>query len=54
MRCNIHGGGMGAEAYKKMVSDIGQEFVNQMDKDRHSLVKAYDHYLLLLAEYKTK
>jgi len=51
MRCNIHGGGMGATAYKRMMEE-DPETLSQMEKDRHKLVKAMDHYLSLLEEYK--
>lgn len=53
MRCNIHGGGMGAVAYAKMLAENPGE-LSQMEKDRHQLGKAYDIYLTLLAEYKIK
>jgi hypothetical protein len=52
MRCNIHGGGMGAVAYERMVSELGQEYVNEMKRDSLKTVKALDQYLLQLSEYK--
>lgn len=52
MRCNIHGGGMGAEAYKRMLKEEGQTFMDTMEKDRQVSVKAYDYYVKLLLEYK--
>jgi hypothetical protein len=52
MRCNIHGGGMGAEAYEKMLKEVGQEAFERMKKDKLKIVKAYDHYVSQLEEYK--
>ena len=53
-KCNIHHGGRGVEFYLKMVEQEGQEYVSQILADKQKTVKAYDHYLLLLEEYKTK
>lgn len=39
-RCNIHGGGQGAEYYKNMVKTKGQAYVNQLFKDKNVIVKA--------------
>jgi hypothetical protein len=51
MRCNVHGGGMGAVAYAKMLLEDPEE-LKQMEVDRHQTVKAYDWYANLLEEYK--
>jgi hypothetical protein len=51
--CNIHRGGMGAEAYKRMLKEEGKAYMDRLEKDRQVTVKAYDHYAKLLAEYKT-
>jgi len=50
--CNINCGGNGAMYYKRLVEENGQEFVDQLFKDKEKTVKAYDHYLFLLEEYK--
>lgn len=52
MRCNIHGGGMGAEAYKKMLREEGQAYMDKLEKERQESVKAYDWYTNLLEYYK--
>lgn len=52
-RCNLFLGGMGAEFYKRMLSEIGPEKMAQLEKDRLVIVKAYDWYVKVLAEYKT-
>jgi hypothetical protein len=50
--CNINLGGNGAEYYRRMVKELGQEAVDEIFKDRQKTVKAYDHYQELLEEYK--
>jgi Bacteriophage Lambda NinG protein. len=52
-RCNIWGGGMGADFYLRMWQEKGAEFMEQLKKDRQVTVKAYDHYQQLLEKYKT-
>lgn len=52
MRCNIHGGGQGAEAYKRMLREEGKAYMDKLEKDRQQTVKAYDHYIGLLEYYK--
>lgn len=52
MRCNIHGGGMGAIFIENMRDIEGDEYVDQILRDRNVTVKAYDHYKKLLEEYK--
>ena len=51
--CNINKGGMGAEAYKRMLKEEGKAYMHKLEKDRQKSVKAYDHYVQLLEEYKT-
>ena len=51
-RCNIWGGGMGAIFIENMRMIEGDEYVDQIMKDRQVSVKAYDHYLKILEEYK--
>ena len=53
MRCNVHMGGMGAEAYKRMLREEGKTFVDNLEKDRQKSVKAMDWYIELLAYYKS-
>lgn len=50
--CNIHRGGMGAEAYKKMLKEIGKKEMAKLEKDRLKIIKAKDHYTKLLSEYE--
>ena len=53
MRCNMHGGGMGATAYARMLNESPLD-LESMEKDRHQLVKAYDFYINLLQEYRER
>lgn len=50
--CNINLGGNGAEFYKRMVKREGKRYVDKIDKDRQKIVKAIDHYKLVLVEYE--
>jgi uncharacterized protein YdcH (DUF465 family) len=43
---------MGAEAYKRMLEEIGPEKMAQLEKDRQVSVNAYEHFTKLLEEYK--
>lgn len=51
-RCNINLGGAGADFYKKLIKEIGQEKIAELEADRSRSVKAYDHYQKLLSDYK--
>jgi hypothetical protein len=51
-RCNIWGGGMGAEFVKRMMVREGTEYVEKIFQDRNSYVKPYEHYLFQLEKYK--
>jgi hypothetical protein len=51
-RCNIWNGGMGAVFIENMRRIEGNEYVDNILKDRQVTVKAYDHYLKTLSEYK--
>jgi hypothetical protein len=50
--CNLNLGGNGAEFIKRMIIREGQEYVDQIYRDRQVIVKAYDHYLMLIEKYK--
>lgn len=50
--CNIHHGGRGADFYARMLAENGSEYMQQLERDRQVIVKAYDHYMMLLLEYK--
>jgi hypothetical protein len=50
--CNINLGGQGAIAYKRMLSELGEELMAELERDRQKLVRAYEHYSSLLEEYK--
>lgn len=49
--CNINLGGRGADYYVKMLKEIGEEKMAQLQRDRQVTVNAYDHYVKLLDEY---
>lgn len=51
--CNINLGGAGTEAYKRMLREEGQAYVDKLEVDRQKTVKAYDHYIALLEYYKS-
>ena len=51
-RCNIWNGGMGAVFIENMRRIEGNEYVDNILKDRQVTVKAYDWYTKLLSEYK--
>lgn len=51
--CNINLGGNGAIFIENMRKLEGDDYVNQILKDRQVTVKAYDHYITLLDRYKT-
>lgn len=51
MRCNQFMGGRGADFYQKMLSEIGEEKMKQLQKDRQVTVNAMTHYLKLIDEY---
>ena len=50
--CNINLGGRGADFYLKLLSEIGEEKMAQLQKDRQVIVKAEEHYLKLIDEYQ--
>lgn len=52
-RCNINLSGQGAVAYKRMLKEEGQAFMDKLEQDRNVTVKASDFYAKLLSEYKT-
>jgi len=43
---------MGAEFYKRKVKENGQQWMDDLEKEKQGTVKAYDHYVMLLAKYK--
>lgn len=51
MRCNQFMGGMGAEFYKRLLAEIGEEKMRQLEQDKNVSVKALDYYTQLLEEY---
>jgi len=55
IRCNCHMGGMGADFYRNMVAEIGQDAMNELEKERHILIKADKQwYLDKIAEYEKR
>lgn len=51
--CNIRHGGRGADFIENMRRIEGDEYVDSILADRNKTVKAIDHYIKLLEEYKT-
>lgn len=54
-RCNIWGGGMGAEFLRKMIIVEGQDHVDQIFRDKLQILsgkQAYAHYEMQLAKYR--
>lgn len=51
--CNINLGGNLAEYYIKMLKENGQEVMDKLYADKQKIVNAYDHYISLLAYYKS-
>lgn len=51
-RCNIHGGGMGADFFLRMWEENGPEYMERLKADRQKTVVAYDHYEKLLKDYE--
>ena len=51
--CNLFYGGQGAMFYKKMLETEGKEYMEQLEKDRQVLVRAYDHYASLIPQYES-
>lgn len=49
--CNINRGGMGADFYQRMLIEIGEEKMAQLQRDRQVIVNAMDHYQKLILEY---
>lgn len=50
--CNINLGGRGADFYARMLKEHGDEYMGRLQLDRQKSVKALEHYLKLLEEYK--
>ena len=50
--CNLFRGGMGAEAYKRMLKEIGPKEMQKLEADRQVTTNAYNHYLKVLADYQ--
>ncbi len=50
--CNVNLGGNGAEYYKRLAEKEGAGYVDQLFEDKKKIVKAYDHYTMLLEEYR--
>lgn len=51
--CNINLGGNGSMFYRRLLETEGQEYIDGLFKDKEVIVKAYDHYVLLLEKYKS-
>lgn len=49
--CNINLGGRGADFYARMLNEIGEEKMAQLQRDRQVTVNAMEHYLKLINEY---
>lgn len=53
-RCNIWGGGMGAEFLRNMIIREGQSYVDAIYADRNKTVNPREHFLFLTESYKLK
>ena len=53
--CNINRGGMGAEAYKRMLREEGKPYMKKLEKDRQILLPSgsYPHFVSLLEYYRS-
>jgi hypothetical protein len=52
-RCNINAGGNGAEYYRRLVLEKGQEYVNHLFEDKQKTIKAGRvFYETLISEYE--
>ncbi len=51
-RCNVWLSGNQAFFYRKLVEIEGQEYVDQLFKDKEKSIKAYDRYAEQLVEYE--
>lgn len=52
--CNINQGGAGADFYRKLVEENGQEYVDQIFRDKHKTIKADQWwYQEMIDKYKT-
>lgn len=50
--CNINHGGRGADFYRRLVGEIGEEKMAELQKDRQVTVKSsFDHYSALIPKY---
>lgn len=50
--CNLRRGGMGAEFGERLAREHGQEYVDELFRDKQRTTKDYDHYVQLLEQYK--
>lgn len=50
--CNLWRNGEGAEFLRRMIIREGQEYVDQIFRDKALTVKAIDHYRMLIEKYK--
>ncbi len=50
--CNINLGGNLAEYYRKMLKEKGQEYMDELYRDKQKITKAEEHYITLLTKYK--
>lgn len=52
--CNINLGGNGAEYYKRLVEEMGQDHVDEIFKDKNKVIKADQHfYEQKIEEYRS-
>lgn len=50
--CNINLGGNGAVFYRRMVEAYGQEYVDEIFRDRNKLIVSSDYCRILLVQYE--
>ncbi len=51
-RCNINLSGNGAVFYNKLREEMEQEYIDELFRDKQKTIKAHDHFIALLEEYK--
>lgn len=49
--CNMNKGGMGADFFRRMCQENGEEYMMELYRDRQVEVRALEHYQKLIIEY---
>lgn len=54
MTCNLWQGGRGADFYKRMLQEIGEDKMKELELLRNKTVKALDYYIKILNDYEQR